>query len=113
MAVDNELTEDLLIERRRKVGKLPPDTEDMNNARAEAALRALRSFGKDFGEDFDNFEGDEQVFMVQQNAKDLLVNVAHLFDRLGLDLGELVESAKSNYEEETDNVGGQFRSIRG
>ncbi len=111
MSVKNELTEDLFLSMRRKVGKLPPDAEDMNNARAEAAFRAVRAFSQDFGEDIDDFEGNEQHGMVQQNLSDLLSVIAHLSDRLGLNLIDLLNKAKFHYDEETDNVGEQFQFL--
>ncbi len=58
MSVENELTEELLLSMEKKVGKLPPDPDDKNHARVEAAFRTVRAFRQDFGEDISNFEGE-------------------------------------------------------
>lgn len=111
MLVPNRLTETLLLSMRKKAGKLPPDPEDMNHARAEAAFRAVRSFSRDFGENIDDFTGNEQRALVQQNLQDLLADMGHLADRLGLDLSVLLGGAKGHYDEETGNKGRQFSFI--
>jgi hypothetical protein len=90
---------------------LPPDPEEMNKKRSVAALRAVRGFSKDFGENIDPFDGAERVFMVQQNIEDLLADVAHLCDRLGLDLADIVAKSKFHYYEETENEGEQFEFL--
>ncbi len=105
----NEVTEELLLfSMEGKVGKLPPDLDDKNNARAETALRTIRSFSQDFGESIDKFDGEEQIGVVQQNAKDLLTDLAHLFDRLGLDYNGVLDNAKRQYADKTQKRGEQF-----
>ena len=70
----------LLTKLTQKNRVLPADPEEMNENRSVAALRAVRGFSKDFGENLDRFDGEEQVPMVQQNTEDLLADVAHLGD---------------------------------
>lgn len=112
MSLENRLKEKLLIFMEAEAGKLPPDPEEMNHARAEAAFRAIRAFGKDFGENINDFRGEKQIFMIRQNATDLLVDLGHLFDRLGVRFCDLLVKAKTGYEEETTNQGDQFGFLR-
>ncbi len=111
MSVENELTEELLLSMKRKVGKFPPDPDDKNHSRAEAAFRAVRTFSQDFGEDINNFEGEEQLGIVWQNAKDLFTDVAHLCDRLAFDFNSLLDRAKIQYHDETQQKGRQFHFL--
>lgn len=87
---------------------VPPDPEEMNNRRAESALRAICGFGKDIGENLDDVDGDRHLFFIKQNAEDMLANLAHLCDRLGLRFSTLIAEGKYHYDEETDFKGTQF-----
>ena len=105
---DKVLTLQHYLSTKKALCPLPPDPEEMNHKRSEAAFRAARSFGKDFGEDIDDFKGKEQLYMLRQNVVDLLADLAHLFDRLGFDYIDMLNQANGHYEEETENEGKQF-----
>ncbi len=81
---------------------IPPDPEDMNNKRAAAAERALESFSRDFG------EWHPDIDLRQQNLADLLADFAHLCDRKGLNMVQILDGVRKVYAEETDNEGRQF-----
>ncbi len=83
---------------------IPPDPDQMNDKRSAAAERALLSFSADFGE---LIEGED---MTEQNLADLLADFAHLCDRKGLHLAELIDKASRYYEDETDREGRQFQT---
>jgi hypothetical protein len=68
---------------------LPPDPENMNDARANWALAALRVFHNETGVD----EGDA--------LSDLLCDLMHLADRKGWDFDHELERARMHYEAET------------
>jgi hypothetical protein len=83
----------------------PPDPQESNEDRAEAAQRAIEAFALDFG------EINEGRDFLQQNVQDLLCDLGHLFDRVGLDLSGILSSAKRQYDEETSFEGKQFGFI--
>jgi hypothetical protein len=88
---------------------LPPDPDDMNRKRAEAAYDALLSFARSFGETDDRgmlaeFDG--------QNLSDFLADLAHYCDREGLQFMKFLSNARSNYLEETDSEGRQFAGLK-
>lgn len=87
---------------------IPPDPEDMNNKRADAAERALITFAEDFGE---MDEPGELGPLAEQNLCDLLADLAHYCDRHGLKMERCLFIARGCYTEETENEGSQFLSV--
>jgi len=85
--------------------RMPPDTDEMNDRRANAAERALVSFARDFGE---TDEVGELGVFTEQNLEDLLVNLAHYCDRTKITMSICWEKAQSLYAGETDDEGRQF-----
>jgi hypothetical protein len=86
---------------------LPPDPEQMNNERSEAAKKTLMMFSTDFGERIVGDQGGDDA-LLEQNLIDLLANVGHLCDREGFVLSDVVRRAAGQYHEETDAKGRQF-----
>lgn len=84
---------------------LPPDPEEMNDERAEAAQRAIEAFALDFGEAI----ADKGI--LEQNISDLVADLGHLADRFGIDFTTILSRAALHYNEETDNQGRQFLGI--
>lgn len=84
---------------------IPPDPEDMNNKRSNAAERALISFAEDFGE---MDKPGELGVLVEQNLCDLLADLAHYCDRHGLEMKRCLFTARGCYLEETNGEGSQF-----
>ena len=68
---------------------LPPDPEGMNDARAEWADEAIKTFVKRTGTDFEDSLGD------------LLCDLMHWSDRNNFDFNNKLEWAKDCYVEET------------
>lgn len=77
---------------------LPPDPEGENRRRAAQAGRIIEVYAETFGE----------IGQPQQNAVDLLSNLAHYCDLHGLKLAEILGTAAMHYRAETDEQGGQF-----
>lgn len=82
----------------------PPDPENLNEDRANAAESAIQRFAEDFGETI----GGQMVTLEAQNLTDLLCDFGHYCDRNGIDLQNCIRMAAYNYAEETENVGQQF-----
>lgn len=78
---------------------MPPDPEDMNEERADAARGAVVEFTRTFG---------EKAGGLPQNLTDLVCDMAHLCDREGLQFSAIIEGAKRGYAAETDGKGKQF-----
>jgi hypothetical protein len=68
---------------------LPPDPENMNDARAHWALAALHAFHTATGVD------------EEDALPDLLCDLMHLADRKGWDFDPELERARMHYEAET------------
>lgn len=79
--------------------EVPPDPEEMNDRRADAAENVLRLFTKDMGEEGEGLE--------VQNLTDLISDFAHYCDRQGIQFAEILRMASFHYNEETDNEGQQ------
>jgi hypothetical protein len=69
--------------------RLPPDPENMNDARADWAATALRCFARETGTD------DEDALT------DLLCDLMHWSDRHGGDFENALRLARLHYEAET------------
>lgn len=74
-----------------------------NREAAQAALDAVRAFSELPGQE--PITGPE---LLKQNITDLIADLAHLCDREGIALSELIKSAVRHYMEETRNQGTQF-----
>lgn len=101
----------------RKTFRLPPDPEDMNDRRAEAAGCALDSFSSDLGElidgkqqytETDGKKGDLTI----QNLTDLMADFGHFCDRNNIDFADILRRAQYHYDEETNNKGKQEFSAK-
>ena len=90
---------------------LPPDPEDQNPERAAAAKRALDAFARDCGEVYECDTPDETRELAEQNLSDLLCNLAHYCDRIGLKMADCLRRAAMHYGEESDNEGTQSFSF--
>jgi len=86
---------------------LPPDPENMNDRRSDAAADTIQYFGRTQGE---LVPGQD---MTEQNLVDLLGDIGHFCDRKELNLSELLRMAASHYDEETENEGPQTYSANG
>lgn len=90
-----------------------PDLDDQNDDRSFAALRAIESFANDYGEAPSKQNGvhntDTGRENLIQNTSDLLCDLAHLCDRSGMNLGDLLNRANRHYRAETsfDEVHGK------
>jgi hypothetical protein len=73
-----------------KAKGLPPDPEDMNDARAEWAGECIALFSE--------ITGSENG---QEAMGDLLADMFHWCDRNGLDMEQMFDSARRCYREET------------
>lgn len=85
----------------RKLFRIPPDPEDMNDQRAEAAGSALDTFTNDMGE-----TGEDEDLDIQ-NLTDLIADFGHFCDRNNIDFADILRRAQYHYDEETDNKGKQ------
>jgi hypothetical protein len=84
------LTAELTDERRPVMTpKLPPDPDNMNDARAAWARNALATFIQDTGTDQEDALGD------------LLADLMHWCDRDNYDFGAALERARGHYDAET------------
>lgn len=83
----------------RKTFRIPPDPEDMNDQRAEAAGSALDAFTNDMGETGKDLD--------IQNLTDLICNFGHYCDRNNIDFADILRRAQYHYDEETGNKGKQ------
>lgn len=77
---------------------LPPDPEDMNDARAEYANRAVTAFAHATNTDVGG-EPNETIL------GDLLTNLMHWCDRQGIDFDAKLLGARVNYDAETSSEG--------
>ena len=89
----------------KRLTRIPPDPEDMNDQRSEAAGRTLDFFSKDFGE---LVKGED---LTVQNLTDLMCDFGHFCDRNNIRLAAVIDHAKEHYDEETDHKGNQFSSF--
>ena len=88
--------------------RLPPDPEQMNEKRAQWAAEALEAFER-YGESAEKDSSEEECrALMEQNLSDLLADFAHLCDRKGLNMTNIIRIAMEHYSEETDCVGDQF-----
>lgn len=78
------------------------DPDDMNNERAEDALRAVIHFQQ-------ITQNDEEP--IETVLQDLLTNLVHLCARDGYQLRTLLFSACEHYKAETNGFGAQFDGI--
>lgn len=88
---------------------IPADPESRNDERAEAARLTVKKFAKSYGE-LDELAGVGSL--ARQNIIDLLANLAHMCDRLDIDLLGCIETARIHYSEETGAQGEQFIKSR-
>jgi hypothetical protein len=95
--------------------RIPPDPEEMNERRSDAAEAVLYSFAKgDLGEfiSYEDKNGKETGVMlkemVTQNLSDLICNFAHYCDRNNIRISSIISNAQFHYDEETGNKGKQF-----
>jgi hypothetical protein len=88
---------------------LPPDPEEQNEQRADAAEKALATFTKNYGEKgWHNITEQKQRELNEQNLSDLLADFGHYCDRAGINLQSRLRVAGYHYTEETDRKGTQF-----
>ena len=90
-----------------KEKNLPPDPEGMNEQRATSADQTLDFYAQNHGELYPTQTDDERRDLIAQNLSDLFASFAHLCDREGLELADLLRCAANHYNEETDNQGAQ------
>ena len=86
-------------ERQAKKPVIPPDPDGFNNERADFAAKAVEAFRRATRTD------EPEVI------RDLLVNLAHLCDRKGIDLANELRIAGDDYGSETRGEGLQFDHI--
>lgn len=88
---------------------LPPDPEEQNEQRANAAEKALATFTKNYGEKgWHNITEQKQRELNEQNLSDLLADFGHYCDRAGISMQSRLRVAGYHYAEETDRKGTQF-----
>ena len=95
---------------------IPPESRDAdpadqqtNRTRALGAFRALLFYASDVGEEWSGMDAQTRREVQQQNMQDLLSDLAHLADRLGIDFQEAYDTAARRYSEETNGQGAQFQ----
>jgi hypothetical protein len=90
----------------------PPDPEDMNEQRADAAGKALAAFTRAAGEKgWKDIPEQKQRELDEQNLSDMLCDLGHYCDRTGISLQERLRVASYHYTEETDRKGTQFAPV--
>lgn len=77
----------------------PPDPEEMNDDRSDAAAAALDAYTDTRGERGNGLE--------VQNLTDLVTSFGHFCDRNDIDFADILRRAQYHYNEETDNEGTQ------
>ena len=92
---------------------IPPDPEQLNDGRADAAALAVYRFAADFGElpSVGGLDDEANRDLLAQNIADLLCDLGHLCDRRGLLLAGLWETAAMHYGEETEQQGSQLDTV--
>lgn len=93
---------------------VPPDPEDMNDQRSDAAEDVIHVFAKGGLGEFISYEDDEGndtgvmlAEMITQNLTDLIANFGHYCDRNDIEFSEILRRAQFHYDEETNNKGKQ------
>ena len=91
---------------------LPPDPEEMNEERADAAGKALAAFTRAAGEKgWKDIPEQKQRELDEQNLSDMLCDLGHYCDRQKISLQERLRVASYHYIEETDRKGAQFTPV--